>query len=249
MIGIYKFTNKITGESYIGQSSNIARRYKEHRNRFDNFNKNTPKEDTYFHSMLRHYGFDNFDFEIIEECSTNSLNEREVFYIAFYNTLYPNGYNKSQGGNLPHTNAIKDLATIKEIQQLLKTSTLSNSDIGTIYGVSDQTISDINTGRTWFNTDIEYPIRKRKHGKLNQCVACGKTIKNNTETNLCSVCFHKSQRKVVNRPSKEALYDLLLKYSFLYVGKMFDVSDNAVRKWCKLYNIPKESKYYRSLAQ
>ncbi|WP_143000418.1 GIY-YIG nuclease family protein [Ruminococcus sp. YE282] len=31
MIGIYKFTNKITGESYIGQSTNIKRRYNQHK--------------------------------------------------------------------------------------------------------------------------------------------------------------------------------------------------------------------------
>lgn len=44
-------------------------------------------------------------------------------------------------------------------------------------------------------------------------------------------------RKVKNRPSKEELTELIKQYPMVYVGKMFSVSDNAVRKWCKLYNI------------
>jgi hypothetical protein len=44
-------------------------------------------------------------------------------------------------------------------------------------------------------------------------------------------------RKVKNRPSKERLTELIKQYSMVGVGKMFSVSDNAVRKWCKSYNI------------
>ena len=247
MVGIYKFTNKITGESYIGQSSNITRRYNEHKNRYDNFNHNNPKEDSYFHSMLRHYGFHNFEFEIVEECNVDMLNDREIFYISFYNSLYPNGYNRNRGGNLPHTNTIKSLDIVCEIQKLLRNSTLSNFEIGKIYGVSDQTISDINAGRVWYNKDIHYPIRSRKRTEVVRCVSCGKEIEKDSKTTLCSDCFHKTQRKVINRPDKETLLNLLSKTSFLSVGKMYGVSDNTVRKWCKFYNIPREAKYYRSV--
>ncbi len=38
MIGIYKITNKINGKCYIGQSNDIERRWKEHRNSFNNRN-------------------------------------------------------------------------------------------------------------------------------------------------------------------------------------------------------------------
>ena len=61
MIGIYKFTNKITGESYIGQSTNIKRRYNQHKNR-SYIQRDTGKsiENSYFHRMINHYGFNNF---------------------------------------------------------------------------------------------------------------------------------------------------------------------------------------------
>ena len=53
-------------------------------------------------------------------------------------------------------------------------------------------------------------------------------------------------RKVKNRPTKEELIKLLRENSFVGVGRMFDVSDNAVRKWCKTYNIPYHTKFYKN---
>ena len=249
MIGIYKFTNKLTGESYIGQSKNIQKRYNEHKNRYDLFgDKDKSTENTYFHQMLRHYGFHNFDFEILEECDIEKLNEREIHYIAFHNSLYPNGYNKTRGGNTPHTNAIDNIDTVFEIQELLKTTTLSNVELGQIFGISDQTISDINAGRTWYNSEFSYPIREGKaiKKKNTYCSCCGKEITNGSKTNLCDVCYKLTTRKVKHRPSKEDLYDLLVKHSFAYVGKLYGVTDNAVRKWCESYGIPKNSRFYRS---
>lgn len=49
----------------------------------------------------------------------------------------------------------------------------------------------------------------------------------------CKECSLKSQRKVKDRPSKEELIKLLETTSFVKAGKMYGVSDNAVRKWIK----------------
>lgn len=91
MIGIYKITNKINGKSYIGQSIDIERRWKEHR-RSIGLNKNSLYLD------FEKYGIDNFTFEILEECATEMLNEREHYWIEYYDT-YNNGYNLTQGGD------------------------------------------------------------------------------------------------------------------------------------------------------
>lgn len=46
------------------------------------------------------YGKENFTIDIIEICNTiKQLNERESYYINFYNSLSPNGYNLTTGGN------------------------------------------------------------------------------------------------------------------------------------------------------
>ena len=88
--GIYKITNNLNHHFYIGQSIHIQKRWKEHRKTF-NENKMTT---TVLQKAFHKYGFENFSFEIIEECEPDKLNEREVFYIA---ALKPE-YNMNEGG-------------------------------------------------------------------------------------------------------------------------------------------------------
>lgn len=93
MIGIYMYTNRLDGKRYIGKSTDIeARRQKHLRNAKDG-------RESYFYNALRKYGLKQFDFEVLEECSEEELNEREKHYIDLYNTLYPNGYNLTPGGD------------------------------------------------------------------------------------------------------------------------------------------------------
>ena len=44
-------------------------------------------------------------------------------------------------------------------------------------------------------------------------------------------------RKVKNRPSKEELSQMISEMSYVAIGKKYDISDNAVRKWAKKYEI------------
>lgn len=50
--------------------------------------------------------------------------------------------------------------------------------------------------------------------------------------------------KISRRPSKEVLEELIKKLPCTKIGSMFDVSDNAVRKWCKFYNIKTQPRGY-----
>lgn len=160
MTGIYMFTNKCNGKSYIGQSVDIDRRYKEHRFRTD--------ENTYFHDELKYYGFHNFDFCMLEECSISDLNEREIYYINELNTIFPYGYNMTPGGASPHTNRLKSVNDVDAIISYLKDDKLTNGEIGEIFGISDQMVSNINRGKCWRRDDISYPIRDgRRISRLN----------------------------------------------------------------------------------
>jgi 5-methylcytosine-specific restriction endonuclease McrA len=54
----------------------------------------------------------------------------------------------------------------------------------------------------------------------------------------CSIqCSHIAQRKVMNRPTKEELADKINKYSWTAIGRMYGVSDKAVKKWAKQYEL------------
>jgi len=48
---------------------------------------------------------------------------------------------------------------------------------------------------------------------------------------------HDNYRKVKNRPTKEELNKLLNNNSYVKIGEIYGVSDNAIRKWAKTYNI------------
>lgn len=91
MIGIYKITNTTNNKCYIGQSRDIEARWAKHLSAY----KSSPDWELY--RAFKKYGISAFKFEVIEECSIEELNEREVYWIAQYDSFY-NGYNMTLGG-------------------------------------------------------------------------------------------------------------------------------------------------------
>ena len=71
---------------------------------------------------------------------------------------------------------------------------------------------------------------------INYCIDCGTEI---AKTSIrCSQCEHKRQQKV-ERPSREEFKELIRTKSFLEIGRMFNVTDNAIRKWCDSFGLPR----------
>lgn len=97
--GIYKYQNKINGKIYIGQSVDIEARYRGHKSA--SFNPKDKDYNMVIHQAIRKYGLENFDFQIIEKCPQGLLNEREVYWIKYYNS-YHKGYNATEGGDESH---------------------------------------------------------------------------------------------------------------------------------------------------
>ena len=88
---IYKITNLLDKKIYIGQTQRtLEERMKEHcRNR----------RKSYIYNAIKKYGIENFSAEVIETCETvEELNEREIFWIKFFDCKRPNGYNLTDGG-------------------------------------------------------------------------------------------------------------------------------------------------------
>ena len=90
MIGIYKITNKSTGQMYIGQSNDIERRFYEHQTKGDT--SRIPVD-----HLIKQLGKDAFTYERLEECSLQQLNERESYWEVYYDAR-KNGYNKQRCG-------------------------------------------------------------------------------------------------------------------------------------------------------
>lgn len=103
MIGIYKITNRINGKIYIGQSINIKFRWKQHEQEAKGERRNS-----LLYQAMRKYGLENFSFEVIEECSQENLNEREVYWIDYYNS-FNEGYNMTPGGTEPSKVNIQEI--------------------------------------------------------------------------------------------------------------------------------------------
>lgn len=91
MIGIYKITNKINNKSYVGQSNDIERRFKEHKT--CGVSSRIPLD-----MAIAKYGKENFEYEVLEECLIEELNSKETYWIeALQTDLY--GYNCNKGGD------------------------------------------------------------------------------------------------------------------------------------------------------
>ena len=95
-VGVYKIVNTRNNNLYIGLSRDILKRFKQHKWKL-NHNKHVNE---HLQNAWNKYGEDAFCFEIIEECSEEKLNEREIYWINFYGGYNnKNLYNMKDGGD------------------------------------------------------------------------------------------------------------------------------------------------------
>ena len=94
MACIYKITNKKNGKIYVGQTYSTAEhRWRTHLNAW-----NGNRHCVALYSAFDKYGVDNFEIEEIEQCEKDQLNDREKYWIKYYDS-YENGYNLTRGGD------------------------------------------------------------------------------------------------------------------------------------------------------
>ena len=106
---IYKIINLTSGKVYVGQAvSHILnhKRYRPygHEGRFkchisEAFSQKK-NQSHYLNNAIRKYGVNEFVVELIEYCKLTQADDREIYYIKHFNSLFPNGYNLKNGGNV-----------------------------------------------------------------------------------------------------------------------------------------------------
>lgn len=93
--GIYKITNLKNNLVYIGQTVNFGIRRRDHW---------SDKTNDDLHNDIQKLGREYFKFEIIEKCDVDQLDEREKYWIEYYDS-YNMGYNNTEGGSGNKLNA------------------------------------------------------------------------------------------------------------------------------------------------
>lgn len=94
--GIYMIKNIKNSKCYIGQQVNIKKRWKLHVWELNN----SKHSNEHLQCAWNKYGKDSFEFSVLEICSREQLNEKEIEYIDFYHANDPvYGYNITAGGD------------------------------------------------------------------------------------------------------------------------------------------------------
>lgn len=90
---IYKITNKVNNKVYIGQTRyTVESRWRQHKKNFNFEHRQQP-----LYLAFAKYGLENFDIEQVEEVPVAQLDEREIYWIAYYDS-FRSGYNATIGG-------------------------------------------------------------------------------------------------------------------------------------------------------
>lgn len=187
---IYKIINKQNGHSYVGQTRiSIDSRWKRHC-----LVSRYPNNEEYnfaLHRAIRKYGESNFLIIQIEECPNEQLDEREIYWISYYDT-YNHGYNEDKGGRgswkynyddivnyyLSHNFSIKDTCIHFNIYDQVVYSALKSKNID--YRTLNQKSHGKKVGKKImlveknliFNsmTDIDKYFGKQVHGNIRRCL-------------------------------------------------------------------------------
>lgn len=154
---IYKITNKINGKCYIGQTiQTLEQRWYKHLH-----DSRCPA----IRDAIKKYGEDNFSVEVIDTAETiEELNEKEVYWISFFDSLVPNGYNLQNGG--------KNCRCTESTKQ--KLSELNRGKNNPNYGKprSEETKRKVSNARKGmkFTDEHKQHLRDSHLGVVNECL-------------------------------------------------------------------------------
>ena len=254
--------------------------------------KTCPDRECPLYVAIRKYGIENFTFEVIEECRQEELNEKEIYWIKYYNSYGSGGYNATLGGDTGHLYDYSEIYNLwkqgylcKEIEQIVGCTDAVITNALRSYGLSEQEVrSRATKSKKYVAIDVKTrePLKvftgqnsislfltgKDQSGALYNAIKLKQrlfgyyweelTENNIPERELSDEEFlsHKAKpmhtyseeekekmslkSRTVERPSREELKKLIREKPFLQIGKMFNVSDNAIRKWCDRMDLPRK---------
>lgn len=106
-------------------------------------------------------------------------------------------------------------------------------------GIHAQALSVPDNWQDFYDDQIAQQLIEETHAKKYYCPICGK--EKSRYGKLCASCT-KTASRTVERPSRETLKQLIRTQTFVKIGLMYDVTDNAIKKWCAAENLPSRKK-------
>lgn len=158
---IYKITNTLNDKVYIGQTiKTVQKRFTQHKN-------NSNKE--YFSQIVLYkafnkYGIENFICEEIEEVPNDKLDEREKYWIEYYDSYF-NGYNSTLGGRATQLYNW-DTDDIIEKYMILKSARAVAKEIGCDHSTIDRILNENGVKRFTPSQQQSRPLYFKKKDEI-----------------------------------------------------------------------------------
>ena len=158
---IYKITNTLNDKVYIGQTiKTVQKRFTQHKN-------NSNKE--YFSQIVLYkafnkYGIENFICEEIEEVPNDKLDEREKYWIEYYDSYF-NGYNSTLGGRSTQLYNW-DTDDIIEKYMILKSARAVAKEIGCDHSTIDRILNENGVKRFTPSQQQSKPLYFKKKDEI-----------------------------------------------------------------------------------
>ena len=232
IIGIYAFHNLKTGKYYIGQSKNIRKRLLKHLQHVKN-KWNYPLYDS-----INKYGFENFEFLILEETTEENLDIREKYWIEYYKS-FENGYNLTSGGKgteyYKHTDITK-----KKIGNTLQ-SNLNPNWIIYVYDTESNLFTEYPTKQAFFTAyNLQYISGCTNHNYIlvkNRWIVAKSKEELNSKIDKYNANL--KMRLRCQKFTNEVISDLKLLYRKDFIKK-YHISAGTYHNWLKTLNIDKK---------
>lgn len=254
--GIYKIENIINGKVYIGQSVEIEKRKNRHLREL----REGKHKNIHLQRAFDKYGEDSFKHIIIEKCHKAKLNEREKFWISFYNSNnYNYGYNQDSGGQEGKVmnedarnrigssriyptgcevhNSLFDEKDVVDIKYMLLEG-YDTCSIALKYNVGKHAILNIRNLKTYIEIAEEVNELLFNTYDIGNIIEAENTILEDIEEKEDNIkCFKRDMEEMKSIIEiKKYVYENQVD-NFIYVSKLFNISYNIIMNIakCKSY--------------
>lgn len=233
---VYIYTNKINKKMYVGQTCQGLHE------RAGNNGYRYMKNNNYFGNAIKKYGFENFEVEVFaDKLTKDEANSMEKLLIKKLNTMYPNGYNLTAGGDgtcgYKHTEEAKTKMS-ECAKNRSEESRLKNSISHRKENLSDDTLKRMSNARksVWKNmSDEEKAKYSNDRKKENLSKDTLNKMRQSALNRINSDGYIPNRMYGINNPMSKPVYNISTDDMFITIesaSNKFNVSCSGISRAC-----------------